>query len=75
MSLEMITVLVLIIVMLVCLVLDIARPGMIIFSTLVVLLVTGILTQRAFDGLFNKGMLTIALLFIVAGPIQKKWKD
>ena len=45
-SLEMITVLVLIIVMLVCLVLDIARPGMIIFSTLVVLLVTGILTPK-----------------------------
>jgi di/tricarboxylate transporter len=71
-SLEMITVLVLIIVMLVCLVLDIARPGMIIFSALVVLLVTGILTPKeALSGFSNEGMLTIALLFIVAGAVQK----
>ncbi|NYF24783.1 SLC13 family permease [Sporosarcina sp. JAI121] len=72
MSLEMITVLVLIVVMLACLVLDVARPGMIIFSALVILLITGILTPKeALSGFSNEGMLTIALLFIVAGAVQK----
>src|SRR5690625_3272177 len=68
----MIIVLVLIIVMLLCLVLELARPGMIIFSVLVVLLITGILTPKeALGGFSNEGMLTIALLFIVAGAVQK----
>jgi len=71
-SFEMIIVLVLIIVMLLCLVLELARPGMIIFSVLVVLLITGILTPKeALGGFSNEGMLTIALLFIVAGAVQK----
>lgn len=72
MSLEMILVLALIVVMLVCLVLEVARPGMIIFSTLVCLLITGILTPKeALSGFSNEGMITIALLFIVAGAVQK----
>lgn len=58
--------------MLVCLVLEVARPGMIIFSTLVCLLIAGILTpQEALSGFSNEGMITIALLFIVAGAVQK----
>lgn len=65
-------VLALIVVMLVCLVLEVARPGMIIFSTLVCLLIAGILTpQEALSGFSNEGMITIALLFIVAGAVQK----
>ncbi|MFD1349061.1 SLC13 family permease [Oceanobacillus caeni] len=72
MSLEMIAVLVLIIGMLVCLLLEVAQPGMIIFSVLIILLITGILTpEEAFSGLSNEGMLTVALLFIVAGAVQK----
>src|SRR5699024_5163249 len=44
----------------------------IIFSVLVILLVTGIITPKeALSGFSNEGMLTIALLFIVAGAIQK----
>lgn len=74
-SLEMIIVLVLIAVMLVSLILEIARPGMIIFTSLVILLITGILTpEDALSGFSNEGMLTIALLFIVAGAIQKSGK-
>ena len=71
-TLEMIIVLVLIVTMLVCLILEIARPAMIIFTVLVVLLLTGILTPReALSGFSNEGMLTVALLFIVAGAVQK----
>ena len=71
-NLEMIIVLVLIVMMLVCLILEIARPAMIIFTVLVVLLLTGILTPReALSGFSNEGMLTVALLFIVAGAVQK----
>lgn len=72
MSLEMVTVLILIMVMLALLVLEVARPELIIFSALVILLLTGILTPtEAASGFSNEGMLTIALLFIVAGAVQK----
>lgn len=71
-TMDMIIVLLLIAVMLVCLILELARPGMIIFSVLVILLVMGILTPReALNGFSNEGMLTVALLFIVAGAVQK----
>ncbi len=72
MTTDMIIVLILIVVMLVCLIFEIARPGMIIFSVLVILLLFGILTPReALGGFSNEGMLTVALLFIVAGAVQK----
>lgn len=74
-SFEMITVLVLVIAMLIFMVLEIARPGMVIFTVLVILLITGILTPKdALSGFSNEGMLTIALLFIVAGAVQKSGK-
>jgi di/tricarboxylate transporter len=72
MTLEMTIVLLLIFAMLVCLIVEIARPGLIIFSVLVILLLFGILTPReALGGFSNEGMLTVALLFIVAGAVQK----
>lgn len=72
MSIEMLAVFVLIMVMLVCLILEVAQPGIIIFSVLVALLITGILTpEEALSGFSNEGMLTVALLFIVAGAVQK----
>lgn len=58
--------------MLACLILEVARPGMIMFSVLVIFLVSDILTPKeALSGFSNEGMLTIALLFIVAGAVQK----
>ena len=85
MSLEMIVVLFVILGMLTALLLEVARPDMIVFSTLVVFLITGQLTpEEALRGFSNQGMLTIALLFIVAGAVQKhglidrgmrKWLD
>ncbi|MFC5587669.1 SLC13 family permease [Sporosarcina soli] len=72
MTLDMTIVLLLIVAMLVCLIVEIARPGLIIFSVLVILLLFGILTPReALGGFSNEGMLTVALLFIVAGAVQK----
>lgn len=64
--------LVLIIIMLVCLLFEIARVGTIIFSILVILLVTKLITPKeALSGFSNEGMLTVALLFIIAGAVQK----
>ncbi|WP_164667676.1 SLC13 family permease [Virgibacillus doumboii] len=72
MTFQMIFVLILIIAMLAALLIDIARPDMVVFSVLVILLISGILTpQEALSGFSNEGMLTIALLFIVAGAVQK----
>ncbi|WP_174614419.1 SLC13 family permease [Virgibacillus ihumii] len=72
MTFQMIFVLILIIGMLGALLLDVARPDMIVFSVLVILLVSGILSpEQALSGFSNEGMLTIALLFIVAGAVQK----
>ncbi len=73
MSFEMIFVLILIIAMLVGLLFEIARPDMVIFSVLVILFITPdiITTEQALSGFSNEGMLTIALLFIVAGSVQK----
>ncbi|MFD1065872.1 SLC13 family permease [Oceanobacillus locisalsi] len=72
MTLEMMFVLILLLAMFTALVFEVARPDMVIFSVLVILLLSGILTvEEALKGFSNAGMLTIALLFIVAGVIQK----
>lgn len=72
MSFEMIVVLILIAAMLAGLIFEVARPDMVIFSVLVILLLTDILTvDEALSGFSNEGMLTVALLFIVAGAVQK----
>ncbi|SFB01164.1 Di-and tricarboxylate transporter [Lentibacillus halodurans] len=72
MTFEMLFVLILIVAMLAGLILEVARPDMVIFSALVLLLLSGILTvDEALSGFSNEGMLTVALLFIVAGAVQK----
>ncbi len=69
---EMIIVLLLIVMMLIALLLELARPELIIFLVLVTLLLLGIITpEQALSGFSNEGMITIALLFIVAGAVQK----
>jgi di/tricarboxylate transporter len=58
--------------MICALVFEISRPDIIVFFTIVTFLITGILTpEEALKGFSNEGMLTVALLFIVAGSIQK----
>ncbi|MGM7702947.1 SLC13 family permease [Pseudalkalibacillus sp. Hm43] len=72
MTFEMVFVLVMVIGMLAALLYEWARPDMIVFSVVVIFLVTGLLTpQEALRGFSNQGMLTVALLFIVAGAVQK----
>lgn len=69
---EMGFVLAVVILMMAGLVREIARPDMILFGTLILFLLTDILTtEQALKGFSNEGMLTIALLFIIAGAIQK----
>ncbi|WP_264739386.1 SLC13 family permease [Cytobacillus firmus] len=58
--------------MLGCLILELERPEVIVFITLVLFLLTDIISAAdALNGFSNEGMLTIALLFIIAGAIQK----
>ncbi|NWO13069.1 SLC13 family permease [Virgibacillus sp.] len=72
MSYEMIVVAVVVCGMIGALIMDIARPVIIVFTALTILLVTGILKpEDALAGFSNEGMLTIALLFVIAGAIQK----
>lgn len=57
--------------MLVALVLEIRSPDVVLFVSLAVLLLTGVLTpQEAFLGFSNEGMLTVGILFIVAYAAQ-----
>lgn len=69
---EMIFTFIVVLIMLIGLIKEIARPDVIVFTALSVFFITGILTaEEAFAGFANQGMLTVALLFIVAGAIQK----
>lgn len=61
-----------IIFMMAALVKEIVRPDLILFATLVLFMLTGVISvKEAVAGFSNEGMLTVALLFIVAGAIQK----
>ncbi|RPF54187.1 SLC13 family permease [Aquisalibacillus elongatus] len=72
MTFEMVFVLIVVLAMLVGLLFEVARPDMVVFSALTILLIAGILTpQEALKGFSNEGMLTIALLFVVAGAVKK----
>lgn len=54
------------------LIFEIARPDLVVFAVLTVFLLTGIITEKdVLEGFSNEGTITIALLFIVAGAIQK----
>ncbi|OIJ19433.1 SLC13 family permease [Anaerobacillus alkalidiazotrophicus] len=58
--------------MLVCLIKEIARPDFIVFFALAALIISGVLTPAdALRGFSNEGMLTVALLFIVAGAVKQ----
>ncbi|MFV8829129.1 SLC13 family permease [Alkalihalobacterium sp. APHAB7] len=58
--------------MLVFLIREVARPDFIVACALAVLILSGILSPAdALKGFSNEGMLTVALLFIVAGAIKQ----
>lgn len=69
---EMIFVGVIIVLMLIGLSFEVIRADFLIFLVLVIFLITGVISsEQALKGFSNEGMLTVLLLFIVAGAIQK----
>lgn len=71
-TLEMIIVFLGLIGMVVALILDKMRPGMILFSVVVAFLCTGILTPKEMlEGFSNKGMITVALLFLISEGVRQ----
>lgn len=72
MTVEVIIVLVALVGMLAALIMDKMRPGMILFSVVVLFLCTGILTPKEMlEGFSNKGMITVAMLFLVSEGIRQ----
>lgn len=72
MSIEIIIVLLSLVAMLTALIMDKMRPGMILFSVVVVFLCTGILTPKEMlEGFSNKGMITVAMLFLVSEGVRQ----
>ncbi|GAE37236.1 SLC13 family permease [Halalkalibacter akibai] len=72
MSFEIGFVLIIVLGMLICLVKEVARPDFILFFSLAILVLGGVLAPGdALKGFSNEGMLTVALLFIVAGAIKQ----
>lgn len=72
MNFEIIYVLVCLAAMVVALVYDRMRPGMILFSVVVLFFCAGILSPKeVLEGFSNKGMVTVALLFLVSEGIRK----
>ncbi len=61
-----------ILIMIVALVKEIMRPGLILFTALVIFMVTDIISaEDALSGFSNKGMITVALLFLVSEGVKE----
>ena len=58
--------------MVIALVSDVMRPGMILFSVVVLFLCAGILSPKEMlEGFSNRGMITVALLFLVSEGVRQ----
>lgn len=72
MTFEILFVLLALVGMVVALVLDKMRPGMVLFSVVVLFLCAGILSPKEMlEGFSNKGMITVALLFLVSEGVRQ----
>ena len=72
MNFEIVYVLICLAAMVVALIYDRMRPGMILFSVVILFFCAGILTPKeVLEGFSNKGMITVALLFLVSEGIRK----
>jgi di/tricarboxylate transporter len=61
-----------ILLMIIALIKELLRPGLILFSALVVFMVTDIISaEDALSGFSNKGMITVALLFLVSEGVKE----
>lgn len=71
MGIEGIFTIVLIILMLIALALEIMGTDIILFTTLAILLLSGIISpEEAFSGFANQGMITVGILFIISRAIR-----
>lgn len=72
MTFEILFVLLSLLGMVIALVTDKMRPGMVLFSVVVLFLCAGILTPKEMlEGFSNKGMMTVAMLFLVSEGIRQ----
>lgn len=72
MTFEILFVLIVLAGMVAALVMDLMRPGMVLFSAVVLFLCAGILSPREMlEGFSNKGMITVALLFLVSEGVRQ----
>lgn len=72
MNFEVLYVLAGLVAMVIALIYDRMRPGIILFSVVVLFFCAGILTPKeVLEGFSNKGMITVALLFLVSEGIRK----
>ena len=72
MNVEILIVLISLIIMLALLVADVMRPGLVMLSVAILFMCTGILTpEEVLSGFSNKGMITVALLFLVSEGVRR----
>lgn len=72
MTFEIIFVLLSLLGMIITLIMDKMRPGMVLFSVVVLFLCAGILSPKEMlEGFSNKGMMTVAMLFLVSEGIRQ----
>ncbi len=72
MSFEVIYVAIILVLMLVALMRECMRPGLVLFTAVVLLLCAGIINpEEALKGFSNKGMITVALLYLVSEGVRK----
>ena len=72
MTFEIVFVLIAITGMVIALVSDVMRPGMILFSVVVLFLCAGIISPKEMlEGFSNRGMITVALLFLVSEGVRQ----
>ena len=72
MSIQVIIVALVLLGMLMALMRECLRPGLILFTAVVVLLCAGIINpEEALRGFSNKGMITVALLYLISEGVRK----
>ncbi|MGL5318153.1 MAG: SLC13 family permease [Bacteroidales bacterium] len=72
MEFESTFVLVILCLLIVALALDKMKPGMLFFSAVILFMLTGTITpQEALEGFSNKGMITVAILFLVSEGVRR----
>ena len=72
MTFEIVFVLLSLLGMVIALILDKMRPGMVLFSVVVLFLCAGILSPKEMlEGFSNKGMITVAMLFLVSEGVRQ----